>query len=1517
MGVVYRGYDTVLETEVAVKTIRDDYLTNPRAIKLFRQECKKLASLVHGNIIEIRDAGEFVEAGVIRPFLVMPLLSGMTLGELIRRPGEKLTVARVVDIAMQSCRGLHAAHEAGVIHRDIKPSNIFVLNNESIKIIDFGVARTISGEASSMLQGTPMYMSPEQLDMKPLSARSDIFSLGATCYEALTRRWAFDGRGVEENRTDAEIIEAIRHGIPRAASEFNSELSESLSRVIHKAMAKQPSHRFSSAREFGEMLDRALHNEHLEIFDPARLRPRLDRAREAFGRGDLQFAEEIVEELEAEGNLSDEIGLLRREIRSETHRRKIRQLLDSARTRNDEGEYALALQKLDEALRLDPDNTEARALKGQIESRRTDERIEDWFRLANQHIQNSAYGRARDALENVLKLRPGDSEALQLLLTVDGQEQEYNRLREQKRRLYHEAVEARRRGEISTAVGKMERVIDLERRAPDVSSPDRAAGYQSFYNEVRTEHEAIRLAYAEANRLLSSERFQETLAICNEYLAKYPNHALFQDLRLTVDERQLQAVSRRIADVDRQVEAEPHMDRRVDILEQALREFPGEVHFELALQRARAKRALVESIVAQARGHEERGRPDEALAQWETLREIHRAYPGLDFEIQRVQKLRDDHRLREEKTRWVEQIARRLEAGDLAGAVDLSKKARDEFPEDAQVAELESQVRQAVDRDKQARGLLALGRDTWDQGRNSEALEIFRRAHRLDERNPGIRRALVEALVEQARVVVETDPASAEGYLQQALALDERHVLARDLLRQANEKRLGIQRRDLDEVKRIGQEAAKVSDLDSVMRYLGQIEAITKLYRGQEEFESEVKAVRHLAQTLASTSAPRDPAWVTQIRHALRAITGRTPVGRRWYWVAALAIGLAFVVGVLIRYRTTAKKLPPLVREGTVEITTSPSGAAIWVDDQPRGASSPVALKLPEGSHQVEARMPGYQTARAPVVVRANDTPGLSLSLIPASVSLRVFGSGRISVDTSPDVDIQGQFVQGMMPGRHTVRIKTGSNGEASFGFEAQLAGIPVVTYTSPPKDLTGFLVGNAGQEARILGLGNPVRLIIDGKSAGILDQRGIVWPGLLPGSHSLQSGEGRNLRKRSIDIGKEPVLIVYLEAQANLGILVLQTNENDAECTVVYRGQSLRKKTTDGVCRFSDLSAGEYKAQVNKQGFDAEPRSTRVQEGEEKILKFQLRPVVHYASAHIRATFGTQILLDGNDLGTIPAQGVLTASQLTLGSHELEARLKHYKNYKTAVHLREGDNDVAVPLERAPGVVRVSKTPASAWVVYSREGQRETRAFSGDSGELPEGSYLFTASAPGYLEKKTPVGVTAGETATVDLTLAPAVTKVEPPPVPKEQPPPSPNKEVLPTEKAAPPAQKAARSGRLIWTGTFPKNGVLTIEGRSASIGSVIVGELPAVAVNLSVLPAELSGQEITVYLPKNAERSPGTEEPNRQNGWNRVRYLVDASRSKDIAIAERPGGQNQGKRLVIRAGRPLSMIVVEWALQ
>ena len=773
MGIVYRALDSVMNREVTIKTIRDPQ--DKVVLELFKRECAVLASMSHPNIVEIFDVGEMEDGGAKRPYFVMPLLPGVTLQELIKTSSPRLTVERSIQMLAQACRGLQAAHEHNLVHRDLKPSNLFILEDDSVKIIDFGVAHMTDHRSATGLKGTLLYMAPEQIQRKQPTPLADQFSLAVVAYEMLARRHPFGVAG------EQDLAQAILRYTPPPVSDFNASVSPAISQVIHKALAKEPFYRFSGAKEFSECLQKALRGETIDIFDASRITPRLQRARKSFESGDIDDASEILTELEAESYLTPEIGGLRRDIEEAQRVKTVKSLLDTAKKRFDEEEYVRALQKVQEVLDLDSANTEAFTLKGAIEGKRRGTQIEEWFRLAHQHMENHAYGHARQALQKVLDIRPKETRANTLLTEVARREQEYLRLRNEKQQAYKSAVDAYQRGDIDSAVNKMSRVLELDRRASYNTSPEQGEEFQRFYSEVCSKRDQVSSQEAEARRNLAEGNFTAAAAICDTVLAAYPNNVVFSVLQDDIEQVKRQEVSSYVARIDKEVVAEPDLDRKVSILEEAEQKYPSEKRFEQSLQQVRARRDKVNAVVGRARNLEEGRQFFEALGQWEILRNIYPQYPGLEIEIDRLKKRREQQARSDTKNHWVTEIEQALAVHQYAKASTLMEEALAEFPNDAELTSLGKQVQQYQQRAMQAEEQAVRGKEIYESGATSEGLQLLREALQLNQHNSAIRNGLLDTLLKEARAHMEADWRSAEAFVQEALELDPGHPLAKSL----------------------------------------------------------------------------------------------------------------------------------------------------------------------------------------------------------------------------------------------------------------------------------------------------------------------------------------------------------------------------------------------------------------------------------------------------------------------------------------------------------------------------------------------------------------------------------------------------------------------------------------------------------------------------------------------------------------------------------------------------------------
>jgi len=256
MGVVYRAVHTSLKRPVAIKFIHEEVANNQTMMKRFRDEALRLAALDHDNIVGVSDDGRTADG---RYFFVMPLLVGESLTSVMQREAP-LPDTRIRTIGADIARGLHAAHEAGVIHRDLKPDNVFLASSASgtqdrIKLLDFGIARQVDTTTSENLTGvgivlgTPAYMSPEQASGDALDRRADLYSLGTILFEMATRCTPFR-KDTHSAMLMAQVVE-----LPPAPSEVFAGVSPALEAVILRCLQKDPKERYATAAELATALD--------------------------------------------------------------------------------------------------------------------------------------------------------------------------------------------------------------------------------------------------------------------------------------------------------------------------------------------------------------------------------------------------------------------------------------------------------------------------------------------------------------------------------------------------------------------------------------------------------------------------------------------------------------------------------------------------------------------------------------------------------------------------------------------------------------------------------------------------------------------------------------------------------------------------------------------------------------------------------------------------------------------------------------------------------------------------------------------------------------------------------------------------------------------------------------------------------------------------------------------------------------------------------------------------------------
>jgi eukaryotic-like serine/threonine-protein kinase len=399
MGVVYRARDPLIGRDVAIKTLTEGFSGESGMLQRFYQEAGHTGNLHHPNIVTVYHLGD--DEGL--PYIVMEFLDGQPLDKIIRDK-ESLHLGQRLDIIEQVCAALAYAHHQGMIHRDVKPANVIVQRDGTVKLLDFGIARTGRQPAdknltrTGMLVGTPAYMAPERLRGDPFDGRSDIFSAGVVLYQLITGVLPFDA-------DYPAILHQILQDKPLPLGNYLSSYPPQLDEIIARALAKEPMERYGDASEMA---------------------------------GDLNA---VGTQLKAQ---------------------QITDLLAEAQTAVDSDDYLQAKALLSQVMRLDSKNPGAKKMMTAVDQYFTYQklrlRVEQLSKAAREAIEARNWDQAISVCNEALQLDAGNSEITALLATANGGKQ----TRERIQHLMREAESARHAGNFDSAQELAAKARDLD-----------------------------------------------------------------------------------------------------------------------------------------------------------------------------------------------------------------------------------------------------------------------------------------------------------------------------------------------------------------------------------------------------------------------------------------------------------------------------------------------------------------------------------------------------------------------------------------------------------------------------------------------------------------------------------------------------------------------------------------------------------------------------------------------------------------------------------------------------------------------------------------------------------------------------------------------------------------------------------------------------------------------------------------------------------------------------------------------
>ncbi len=603
-GRVFKAQDTQMKRWVAIKVMSVEQ--NETALQRFRNEAIVAGGLNHPNLVTVYELGEYNG----RPYIVMEFLEGRDLSHFIGSE-EELPLLKRIDVLVQAARGLERAHRQQVIHRDIKPANVMLLNDGSVKVMDFGIARLTHevsrrNTATGMVVGSLLWMAPEIFSGQDADAQSDIWSFGVMAFEFLCGQHPFQPSERQAPSSTAQLIFQITQSEAPLLSSRNAEIPVALSEVVRRCMARDRNERYHSLRDVILDLEPVLNQQRRHQAtvlaaqaDAATTTGALDRAMDL-----VTQALEFDNESQPARQLRER---LQREIKRKSSQDRVESLIQQASDDVAARRIDAAIAKLKSALELDPDSIAARSRLAELQVLL--DRRKQVEQMASQASAKLVAGNLEDTsklLEQAFSIEPNNSQLIQLQQSLVAE-----RLRREKRQRFQEGLtQARDR----LNQHRPDEALVILSRARDLITGEPGLDSLLFeLEELRRESERmeiVRQALAKA-RILESKGDWDGVAAVLEPVA-ISSGADWPDVQslLAIAQREA-AAKRRAAEVQKALDEAKNLFKVGDLsgallsVERSAVLYPEDKRFQALQQRLAEERKRREMDQASTRVQEE------------------------------------------------------------------------------------------------------------------------------------------------------------------------------------------------------------------------------------------------------------------------------------------------------------------------------------------------------------------------------------------------------------------------------------------------------------------------------------------------------------------------------------------------------------------------------------------------------------------------------------------------------------------------------------------------------------------------------------------------------------------------------------------------------------------------------------------------------------------------------------------------------------------------------------------------